>query len=256
VPKSTTPPEPERPTPDEAPTDPGVLGGGVVRHGDDSAPGLVMWGVSTRTSGGITPDDLDVADDGLVAAQVFPDTAVAPPSSGRLRPHAVLVDRAFGFADLCGFSRFTARRGPNAAFEELSAFRELMRAVAASRGVRIARWLGDGAFLVGVGPGPLVAALAEVGLRHGATTPVRAAVAAGPALLFEGDDYLGDAPNRASRLCDLAGEGQLLVSPEIVAHLPDWLEPHPIGPLELKGVGNLEGVCDARVSAEVRQRFV
>ena len=256
MPDSATPDGPERPAPDPVPAGPNVLGGGVVRGGDDTSPGLQQWGVSSRRSGGITPDDLDVADDGLVAAQLFPDTAVAPPSSGRLRPHAVLVDRAFGFADLCGFSRFTARRGPNAAFEELSAFRELMRAVAASRGVRIARWLGDGAFLVGVGPGPLVAALAEVGLRHGTATPVRAAVAAGPALLFEGDDYLGDAPNRASRLCNLADEGQLLVSPEIVAHLPDWLDPHPVGPLELKGMGTLGGVCDARISDAVRQRFV
>ncbi|MFM8302920.1 MAG: adenylate/guanylate cyclase domain-containing protein [Actinomycetota bacterium] len=253
MPDSPTPPTPEA---SDLRSGPEVLGGGVPRHDDDTAPGLEMWGVSTHADGDITPDDLDLGNDGIVAAQLFPDTAVAPPSGGRLRPHAVLVDRAFGFADLCGFSRFTARRGPNAAFEELSAFRELMRAVAASRGVRIARWLGDGAFLVGVGPGPLVAALAEVGLCHGSTTLVRAAVAAGPALLFEGDDYLGDAPNRASRLCNLAEEGQLLVSPEIVAHLPGWLEAHPVGQLDLKGMGTLDGVCDVHISDEIRQRFV
>lgn len=204
----------------------------------------------------IEPDTVDLFDDGLVAAQVFPDHAIAPPRLGRLRPQTVLVDRAFGFADLCGFSRFTADRGPAAAFEELSAFRELVRSIAASRGVRIARWIGDGVFLVGVGPGPVVAALAEISLRHGLHTLVRAAVAAGPALLFEGDDYLGDAPNRASRLCNMAEPGQLLVSPEVVPHLPTWLTPAPVGSVELRGIGTLEGVCDAQVDDTIRRQIV
>jgi len=45
-------------------------------------------------------------------------------------------------------------------------------------------------------------------------------------------------------------------TPDAVAPGPNVLDPHPVGPLELKGMGVLEGVCDAQVSDEIRRRFV
>lgn len=169
------------------------------------------------------------------------DTALAPPAVEVPNPHGVTVDRAFGFVDLCGFTRFTAEEGPEAAFAALRHFRELVRAVAANRGVRIAKWLGDGCMLVSVTPGPLVATMAELMVRFPA--PLRLGVAAGPALLFEADDHIGEPVNRAARLCDSAGPNQLLASPETIEALPRWLVATPVPPLEIRGVGLLSGVC-------------
>ena len=38
--------------------------------------------------------------------------------------------------------------------------------------------------------------------------PLRIGIAAGPVILFEGDDFIGMAINLASRLCDAAGPGR------------------------------------------------
>ena len=67
-----------------------------------------------------------------------------------------LVDRAFAFVDLCGFTRFIATHGEHAAIDTLSRFRSLARDIAVRRGVLVAKWLGDGAMIVGVEVGPTV----------------------------------------------------------------------------------------------------
>ena len=40
---------------------------------------------------------------------------------------------------------------------------------------------------------------------------LRAGIATGYALLFEGDDYIGSAVNMAARLCDIAGDYEVLI---------------------------------------------
>lgn len=51
---------------------------------------------------------------------------------------------------LSGFTNYTGACGDDAAGRLLSAFRTIVRQVASERGVRIAKWLGDGCMLVSV----------------------------------------------------------------------------------------------------------
>ena len=60
------------------------------------------------------------------------------------------VPRTFAFIDLTGFTNYTAAYGDDAAGRILSAFRALVREIASERGVRIAKWLGDGFMMVSV----------------------------------------------------------------------------------------------------------
>ena len=62
------------------------------------------------------------------------------------------VDRTFAFIDLSGFTAFNERAGDEQAVDVLVEFRNTVRNIASKRGVRIAKWLGDGVMLVGVEP--------------------------------------------------------------------------------------------------------
>ena len=57
------------------------------------------------------------------------------------------VERCFAFLDLCGFTAFTERYGDEQTVVVLASFRTRVREVAARRGVRVTKWLGDGAML-------------------------------------------------------------------------------------------------------------
>jgi adenylate cyclase len=150
------------------------------------------------------------------------------PDRGRLRPvatdeiAAARVIRSFAFIDLSGFTNFVDRNGDQAALRELSLLRSTIRDVAARHAVRVDKWLGDGAMLVGVEPEPLVSAVvwaAEDHLRRGAL-PLRAGLASGPVIVCDGDDYVGRAVNLAARLCDLASPGQVLAATSDDLRLP------------------------------------
>ena len=65
-------------------------------------------------------------------------------------------DRTFAFIDLSGFTRFTDLMGDKAALEEINTFRAIVREIASRKGIRIAKWLGDGAMLVAVEPETLL----------------------------------------------------------------------------------------------------
>ena len=65
--------------------------------------------------------------------------------------------------------------------------------------------------------------------------PLKAGIATGPVILFEGDDYIGSIVNLASRLADLAQPGQLLAPKEFVSAMMVNTEAIPIGPVQVKG---------------------
>jgi class 3 adenylate cyclase len=67
--------------------------------------------------------------------------------------------------------------------------------------------------------------------------PVRAGVAWGRVILFEGDDYTGGAVNLASRLCDLAQPFEVLGTAEVAHELPAGVAAHPVGPKPIPGFG-------------------
>jgi class 3 adenylate cyclase len=152
------------------------------------------------------------------------------------------VPRTFVFVDLSGFTNYTAAYGDEAAGRILGTFRTLARSVASERGVRIAKWLGDGCMVVAVEQRDAICFVLDLGQRCAdvcAPLTVRAGLATGPALLFEGDDYIGSAVNLASRLCDYASGFEVLMPTMQLGHLPPEVSAIPVGQVELRGFPGL-----------------
>jgi len=168
--------------------------------------------------------------------------AVAPPHAVDDDETHLTVRRTFCFVDLSGFTPYTREYGPHAAVRVLSEFRRVTRNVAARRGVRIAKWLGDGAMLVGTEPKPTVALGAHL-VHHFAnrSTTVRVGIASGVALLYEGDDYIGEPVNLAAKLCAAAAPGEILT---VVTEddLPDWVKVRQTVSVDIRGIGTIGGV--------------
>lgn len=136
------------------------------------------------------------------------------------------VERCFGFVDLCGFTAFTERHGDEHTVVVLANFRTSLREIAARRGVRLAKWLGDGAMLSSADAEATVAMVLEVASRsdpEAVPLQVRGGLAQGAVIMFEGDDYIGRATNVASRLCDVAAPGQVLGTREVASLAPRWV---------------------------------
>jgi adenylate cyclase len=184
---------------------------------------------------------------GAPPAAVASGTGVEPPVPEWLDV-AQTLDRWFAFIDVCGFTAYTERHGTPAALEVLTRFRSAVRGVTGRRGVRVLKWLGDGAMLVGVEPGPVIAAVCELGVRFREDAfDIHAGIAGGHVLLFEGDDYIGPAANHAARLCEVAAPGEILGS-GVAAYLPDWVQSVEDRHVVAQGVGELPGVSRLVVS--------
>ena len=118
------------------------------------------------------------------------------------------MDRCFAFIDLSGFTAFTDRHGDERVVVVLAQLRTALREAAARRGVRVVKWLGDGAMLSSTMTDAVSALVVEMDHRMRTAIPslaVRAGLDCGPVIMFEGDDYIGRCVNLASRLCDQAG---------------------------------------------------
>ena len=182
------------------------------RIGADVGPAL-DWYQAKQSSGHESPDQL-------------------PPGDAHLN-----VVRTFVFADLSGFTQFTRENGPHEAVKLLGEFRRVARNVAAKRGVRVAKWLGDGVMAVSVDPTAAVSFGAHL-IHHFADTDlkVRVGLASGIALLFEGDDYIGEPVNLAAKLCASAQPDEILGACEL-SDLPDWVKADEAVSVSIKGVG-------------------
>jgi class 3 adenylate cyclase len=198
---------------------------------------------------GLVVDDSDdgfLVTSGDVGLEAVPK-GVEPPQPGHEVGAPQAVERAFAFLDITGFTAYCDRHGERAATEVLTRFRALVRDVVGSRGVRVAKWLGDGVMLVGTQPGPLAAATVELTHRFRASgLDVHAGLAAGSVLLFEGDDYIGRTVNLAARLCEAAEAGEVLAGPA-VRPLPRWIERRGLVSIQAAGIGRVDGV--ARLAA-------
>lgn len=181
------------------------------------------------------------------------------------------VHRTFGFIDLSGFTALTEVEGDERAVSILSAFRSMIRDICSRRGVRVAKWLGDGAMLVSVETAPLVAATIELQVASRRTAQpmaVRCGLTADDVILLEGDDYIGHAVNVAARLCDVAPGGEVWAGGGIIEHLPKWVSvlsademtlrslEHPLfvsrlGLAELEGTVFPDPVCGIPLTLDV-----
>jgi class 3 adenylate cyclase len=154
------------------------------------------------------------------------------------------VPRTFAFLDLSGFTNYTAAYGDDAAGRILGTFRTLVRECASERGVRIAKWLGDGCMVVAVEQQAAIEFVTDLerrATRVCAPLMLRAGIASGHALLFEGDDYIGSAVNMAARLCDQAQQFDVLMPMMHLERLPEGVTAEPYGEVELRG---FPGVID------------
>jgi adenylate cyclase len=185
------------------------------------------------------------------------ESTMAPPGSVGTAPTArgvepprdlaaeaiVPLERAFAFLDLCGFTSFIATHGEHAAIETITRFRSLVREIAVRRGVRVAKWLGDGAMVIGVEVGPTIAMAAEmIGRYDGRTLGLRGGVADGSVLMVDGDDYIGQPTNLAARLCQVAKPGELLAAGYSAEILPPWVTVIGTRRVNLPGIGRVGGV--------------
>ena len=156
------------------------------------------------------------------------------------------LTRGFLFADLRGYTRFVETQGATAAAELLVRYRAIVRgAVARYRGAEI-KTEGDGFFVVF----PAVSAAVQCGLaiiqgaREGpSAAPAAHGINAGVGIhagetVDTPDGFVGSAVNIASRICAIAGPGQVLVS-DTVRALTHGILPvsfTPLGRRALKGV--------------------
>jgi adenylate cyclase len=169
----------------------------------------------------------------------------------------VRVPRTFAFIDLSGFTNYTAAFGDDAAGRLLGAFRGLVREISGERGVRIAKWLGDGCMVVSVEQADAIAFVVDLDNRSRdvcAPLALRAGLATGYALLFDGDDYIGSAVNLAARLCDAAQQHEVLMPTMQIERLPRGVLTEERPALELRGFPGQIEVVDLHGDPELPSR--
>jgi adenylate cyclase len=150
------------------------------------------------------------------------------------------VERAFAFIDISGFTGFTHRHGDAAAREVLIGFRTIVREVVDQHGIRVAKWLGDGAMIVSVELASLVSAVIDVHTKMRdlpGSLPIRSGITVGNVIVFEGDDYIGTTVNLAARLCDQASDDEILAHATVAERLGSAVETVPAGQRDIAGLG-------------------
>ena len=70
---------------------------------------------------------------------------------------------------------------------------------------------------------------------------MRVGIATGIALLFEGDDYIGEPGNLAAKLCAAAQPSEILAVCE-PQQLPSWVKADGDVSVKIKGVGSVGGI--------------
>lgn len=157
------------------------------------------------------------------------------------------VDRSFAFVDLCGFTAFAEREGDDRVVLNLAEMRTALRESAARRGVRVVKWLGDGAMLSSTMIDAVAGLVVELDHRMGEvipSLPIRAGLASGPVIMFEGDDYIGYPVNVAARLCAQAQPHELLATAEVVAGRPRWVHAQPAKSVVVRGLAHEVEACN------------
>lgn len=149
------------------------------------------------------------------------------------------VDRCFAFVDLCGFTTFADRHGDERVVLVLAELRASLREASARRGVRIVKWLGDGAMLSSTMTDAVASLVIEIDAQMSEaipSLPLRAGLACGPVIMFEGDDYIGYPVNVAARLCSQAEPREILATTDVAAHRPRWIQAQPARPIRVRGL--------------------
>ena len=154
--------------------------------------------------------------------------------------------RTFIFVDLSGFTNYMETEGDRKATKLLAEFRTVARAIASERGVRIDKFLGDGLMAVAVEQIEGITFAMELDRRAETVCDplkLRIGIATGDTMLFEGDDYIGRAPNLAARLCDSASDNGVLIPADQVFNLPQGVKAMPHEAIKLHGFAEPVDIC-------------
>ena len=186
------------------------------------------------------------------------DLIVASGSEKQLESHRREITALF--CDLRGFTGFSESADPEDVMTLLREYHEAIGASIIKYSGTLERYAGDGVMVVFNDPVPVenpalqavlmalemrdaIAALTETWRRWGHDIGFGIGIAHGFATLgtigFEGRfDYaaIGTVSNVASRLCDEAKPGQILISPRVLTKVENAVTVEPVGEFELKGI--------------------
>jgi GAF domain-containing protein len=186
------------------------------------------------------------------------DLIVASGTEKQLESHRREITALF--CDLRGFTGFSESADPEDVMTLLREYHEALGASIIKYSGTLERYAGDGVMVVFNDPVPVenpalqavlmalemrdaIAALTETWRRWGHEIGFGIGIAHGFATLgtigFEGRfDYaaIGTVSNVASRLCDEAKPGQILISPRVLTKVENAVKVEPVGEFELKGI--------------------
>ena len=186
------------------------------------------------------------------------DLIVASGSEKQLESHRREITALF--CDLRGFTGFSESADPEDVMTLLGEYHEAIGESIIKYSGTLERYAGDGVMVVFNDPVPVenpalqavlmalemrdaIGALTETWRRWGHEIGFGIGIAHGFATLgtigFEGRfDYaaIGTVSNVASRLCDEAKPGQILISPRVLTKVENAVKVEPVGEFELKGI--------------------
>ena len=186
------------------------------------------------------------------------DLIVASGTEKQLESHRREITALF--CDLRGFTGFSESADPEDVMTVLREYHEALGASIVKFSGTLERYAGDGVMVVFNDPVPVenpalqavlmalemrdaIGALTETWRRWGHEIGFGIGIAHGFATLgtigFEGRfDYaaIGTLSNVASRLCDEAKPGQILISPRVLTKVENAVKVEPVGEFELKGI--------------------
>ena len=186
------------------------------------------------------------------------DLIVASGTEKQLESHRREITALF--CDLRGFTGFSESADPEDVMTVLREYHEALGASIIKYSGTLERYAGDGVMVVFNDPVPVenpalqavlmalemrdaISALTETWHRWGHDIGFGIGIAHGFATLgtigFEGRfDYaaIGTVSNVASRLCDEAKPGQILISPRVLTKVENAVQVEPVGEFELKGI--------------------
>ncbi|MDT4920401.1 MAG: hypothetical protein QOI15_1303 [Pseudonocardiales bacterium] len=140
-----------------------------------------------------------------------------------LRDTSPTVHAGVGFVDLSGFTSLTQLMTPEELSALLSEFSSTVSDVVHSDGGRVIKFIGDAVMWVSPTATQLATVAADLvghSKARDAGLQVRAGLAFGPMLALDGD-YYGNPVNLAARLVAAAEPGEILLSGDVHAELPD-----------------------------------
>jgi adenylate cyclase len=145
---------------------------------------------------------------------------------------------AIAFLDLTGYTALAEERGDEAAADIAAELAGIVQETALEHGGRPVKWLGDGVMFYFSDPGGAIMSSLELvdQTRRTIAVPARVGINAGAVVAQEGD-YFGRTVNIASRIADVAGPDEVLVSEEARQNAGlSQVDFELVGDVPLKGV--------------------